>query len=305
VPEPPADAVVRGTDVASGSFRERLPLRLAARLAGKAAGRYLRDVGGLARWARLGHWGPRNLAMPGSWLAGKPVIPSSKAIAAGAACRPRRSGAGGLARSPAPGWCLLPCLPAAAGHPGSEGFQGLRRAPRVAAARAIACGRLAHRGGGQRGRGARSRRDSSRACPAARTRERLPGRVPSHVAAACRGWRHGLPPPRVIGTSPGWRADPRSAGWAGRWLPPAARVTSPAVPPSLLTADQPGSGVRVIRGNFGLTADAGGTHGPGSGHYLLCPGTHQGIVRGSREHGSGNDGCGGNGISENDGSCVG
>ena len=203
------------------------------------------------------------------------------------------------------GWCLLPCLPAAAGHPGSEGFQGLRRAPRVAAARAIACGGLAHRGGGQRGRGARSRRDSSRACPAARTRERLPGRVPSPVAAACRGWRHGLPPPRVIGTSPGWRADPRSAGWAGRWLPPAARVTSPAVPPSLLTADQPGSGGRVIRGNFGLTADAGGTHGPGSGHYLLCPGTHQGIVRGSREHGSGNDGCGGNGISENDGSCVG
>jgi hypothetical protein len=122
---------------------------------------------------------------------------------------------------------------------------------------------------------------------------------------AC-GWRHGLPPPRVIGTSPGWRADPRSAGWAGHWLPPTApRVTSPAVPPSLLTADQPGSGGRMIRGNFGLTADAGGTHGPGSGHYLLCPGTHQGIVRDSREHGSGNDGCGGNGISENDGSCVG
>jgi hypothetical protein len=181
--------------------------------------------------------------MPGSWLAGKPVIPGSKAIAAGAAYRPRRSGGGSSPGHRHLGWCLPPCLPAAAGHPGSEGFQGLRRAPRVAAARAIACDRLARRGGGQRGRGARSRRDSSRACLAARTRERLPGAGAFTRGRPCRGWRHGLAPPRVIGTSPGWRADPRSAGWAEPWLPStAARVISPAVPPSLLTAGQRGSG---------------------------------------------------------------
>ena len=36
----------------------------------------------LAQWTKLRHGGPRNLAMPGSWLADKPVIPGSKAIAA-------------------------------------------------------------------------------------------------------------------------------------------------------------------------------------------------------------------------------
>ena len=154
----------------------------------------------------------------------------------------------GLARSPAPGLMLLPCLPAAAGHPGSERFQGLRRAPRVAAARAIACGGLAHRGGGQRGRGARSRRDGSRACPAARTRERLPGRVP-----------HPWPPPAADGVtaclllalSGPHRAGARIPGvlaGLGAGCPPAARVTSPVAPPSLLTADRPGPGGRVIRG---------------------------------------------------------
>jgi hypothetical protein len=61
----------------------------------------------------------------------------------------------------------------------------------------------------------------------------------------------------------------------------------------LANANKPRNTIRAYRGD------------PGSGHYLLYPGTHQGIVRGSREHGSGNDGCGGNGISENDGSCVG
>ena len=39
-------------------------------------------VGELAQWTKLRHWGPRNLAMPGSGLAGTPVIPGSKAIAA-------------------------------------------------------------------------------------------------------------------------------------------------------------------------------------------------------------------------------
>lgn len=39
-------------------------------------------VGELAQWTKLRHWGPRNLAMLDSWLADKPVIPGSKAIAA-------------------------------------------------------------------------------------------------------------------------------------------------------------------------------------------------------------------------------
>jgi len=104
----------------------------------------------------------------------------------------------------------------------------------------------------------------------------------------------------------GWRADPRSAGWAGRWLPGhcgACHVPCSATEPAHSRPARFGG--EWSGGNFGLTADAGGTRGPGSGHYLLCPGTHQGIVRDNREHGSGNDGCGGNGISENDGSCVG
>jgi hypothetical protein len=42
-------------------------------------------AGELAQWTKLRHWGPGNLAMPGSWLADKPVIPGSKAL------RPPRS----------------------------------------------------------------------------------------------------------------------------------------------------------------------------------------------------------------------
>jgi len=39
-------------------------------------------VGELAQRTKLRHRDPRNLAMPGSWLADKPVIPGSKAVAA-------------------------------------------------------------------------------------------------------------------------------------------------------------------------------------------------------------------------------
>src|SRR5882724_12007501 len=61
---------------------ERLPPRLAARLVGKQPILTFVTAGELARWTKLRHRGPGNLAMPGSWLAGKPVIPGSKAIAA-------------------------------------------------------------------------------------------------------------------------------------------------------------------------------------------------------------------------------
>jgi predicted nucleic acid-binding protein len=81
LPEPPGEAVVLDTDVASRSFRERLPLPLAARLVGKQPILTFVTVGELAQWTKLRHWGPRNLAMLDSWLADKPVIPGSRAIA--------------------------------------------------------------------------------------------------------------------------------------------------------------------------------------------------------------------------------
>ena len=82
MPEPPAEAVVLDTDVASRSFRERLPLPLAARLVGTQPILTFVTGGELAQWTKLRHWGPRNLAMLDSWLADKPVIPGSRAIAA-------------------------------------------------------------------------------------------------------------------------------------------------------------------------------------------------------------------------------
>ena len=82
MPEPPAEAVVFDTDVASRSFRERLAPRLATRLVGTQPILTFVTVGELAQRTKLRHWDPRNLAMPGSWLADKPVIPGSKAVAA-------------------------------------------------------------------------------------------------------------------------------------------------------------------------------------------------------------------------------
>jgi predicted nucleic acid-binding protein len=35
----------------------------------------------MAKWTRIRHWGPRNLAMLDGWLSDKPVIPGSRAIA--------------------------------------------------------------------------------------------------------------------------------------------------------------------------------------------------------------------------------
>ena len=90
-------------------------------------------AGELAQWAKLRHWGLGNLAMPGSWLAGKLVIPGGKAIAAvwgglSAAAIP-----GGRPR-PVTGTGVAACgrayrLPLAAFD--LKGLQGLRRVPRV------------------------------------------------------------------------------------------------------------------------------------------------------------------------------
>jgi predicted nucleic acid-binding protein len=80
LPEQPARAVVLDTDVASRSFKGRLPPALTARLAGKQPLVTFVTVGELTQWTRLRHWGPRNRAMLEGWLANKPVISAGKSI---------------------------------------------------------------------------------------------------------------------------------------------------------------------------------------------------------------------------------
>jgi predicted nucleic acid-binding protein len=81
LPEPSSRAVVLDTDVASRSFKGRVPSALAAKLAGKQPLVTFVTVGELTQWTRLRRWGPRNRAMLEGWLANKPVIPGGKSIA--------------------------------------------------------------------------------------------------------------------------------------------------------------------------------------------------------------------------------
>jgi predicted nucleic acid-binding protein len=83
LPEPRIHAVVLDTDVASNSFKGRLPPTLAARLVGRQPLLAFVTIGELARWTALRNWGPRNRASLDTWLQDKPVIPGSKAIAIG------------------------------------------------------------------------------------------------------------------------------------------------------------------------------------------------------------------------------
>jgi toxin FitB len=81
LPEHAAPAVVLDTDVASRSFRGRLPAPLAARIAGRQPVLTFVTIGELTQWTRLRHWGPRNLESLESWLADKPVLPAARSIA--------------------------------------------------------------------------------------------------------------------------------------------------------------------------------------------------------------------------------
>ncbi len=81
LPEEQAGAVVYDTDVASRSFKGRLPAALATRLVGRQPLVTFVTVGELTQWTRLRRWGPRNRAMLEDWLADKPVIPGGKRIA--------------------------------------------------------------------------------------------------------------------------------------------------------------------------------------------------------------------------------
>jgi predicted nucleic acid-binding protein len=82
LPEPVLRAVVLDTDVASRSFKNRLPPQLAARLVGAQPLVTFVTVGELTQWKRLRQWGPRNRALLDTWLADKPMIPGAKRVAA-------------------------------------------------------------------------------------------------------------------------------------------------------------------------------------------------------------------------------
>ena len=82
LPDLQVQAAVYDTDVASRSFKGRLPAALAARLVGRQPLVTFVTVGELTQWTRLRRWGPRNRAMLDDWLADKPVIPGGKSIAA-------------------------------------------------------------------------------------------------------------------------------------------------------------------------------------------------------------------------------
>jgi toxin FitB len=82
LPEAQARAVVYDTDVASRSFKGRVPAALAMRLVGRQPLVTFVTVGELTQWTRLRRWGPRNRAMLEDWLADKPVISGGKSIAA-------------------------------------------------------------------------------------------------------------------------------------------------------------------------------------------------------------------------------
>jgi toxin FitB len=81
LPKPSSLAVVLDTDVASRSFKGRVPPGLAARLIGRQPLLTFVTIGELTQWTKLRRWGPGNRAMLDTWLSDKPVIPGAKSIA--------------------------------------------------------------------------------------------------------------------------------------------------------------------------------------------------------------------------------
>lgn len=80
LPEWPGRAVVLDTDVASHSFKGRIPPWLATRLAGAQPLLSFVTAGELTQWTRLRHWGPHNLTKLSAWLSDKPVIPAARRV---------------------------------------------------------------------------------------------------------------------------------------------------------------------------------------------------------------------------------
>ena len=91
--------VVLDTDVASASFRNRVPERLRARLAGQTLCISFVTLGELTKWATLRSWGPRRLAGLAEWRQHAAVLEYDEAVAiTGASCRPEPSSAGAPGR---------------------------------------------------------------------------------------------------------------------------------------------------------------------------------------------------------------
>jgi toxin FitB len=72
---------VLDTDVASASFRNRLPERLQARLAGQTLCISFVTLGELTKWATLRSWGPRRLDELAEWRQHVAVLEYDEAVA--------------------------------------------------------------------------------------------------------------------------------------------------------------------------------------------------------------------------------
>jgi toxin FitB len=72
---------VLDTDVASASFRNRLPERLRARLAGQTLCISFVTLGELTKWATLRSWGPRRLGELAVWRQHVAVLEYDEAVA--------------------------------------------------------------------------------------------------------------------------------------------------------------------------------------------------------------------------------
>lgn len=73
--------VVLDTDVASLTFRRRLPAGMAARLTGRVACLSFVTVAEMTQWARLRSWAPHNQAALNQWLSGLAFIEAGRAAA--------------------------------------------------------------------------------------------------------------------------------------------------------------------------------------------------------------------------------
>jgi len=73
--------IVLDTDVASLSYKGRLPASLAARLVGHEVCVTFVTVGELARWAEKRHWGTRARTELVSWLGRRIVLPYDERVA--------------------------------------------------------------------------------------------------------------------------------------------------------------------------------------------------------------------------------
>jgi predicted nucleic acid-binding protein len=73
--------IVLDTDVASLSYKGRLPMPLATRLIGHEACVTFVTIGELARWAEKRHWGTRARSELARWLGSTIILPYDERVA--------------------------------------------------------------------------------------------------------------------------------------------------------------------------------------------------------------------------------